>query len=456
MIALQVLVALAALWAVGACTLALLNARADGAGGFATDYAAGVAILAFVGMIGIAVGAGVSLLPVYLLAVSLIAACAFTGAWTRLPRPSLSACKLPSDPIAAAALVGAVIMTGVVLSGSMQDRLWWDGWSIWAFKARVLFQEGTLPLWFMDPRGIYGTANLDYPLAVPLLDWWLFRHVAQASPAVASFAGAVWYALLPALAWSALRKSAGARIASAATLGVAAFWPISFFAAGGTADVVMAVALLGLIIEIRAVVGSGERAPLVRATVFLTLAALAKNEGLALALAYLMIVGVVLLVRRTRPLRSVLWLAVPFLALTPWFIFVRSLAITSTAVTAVGAAGTAGDRLPLFITGLRVLLSSTPWIPIPLLALLGLWAVLRTRSSGLIAGWGVIAIYAAAICSIFLTSSADMLWLLTSSAPRVFGSLIPALVYIAVVSVVDLEETLARPDCEELADAIAV
>jgi hypothetical protein len=457
MTAVMVVFALAAVWCLGACTLALLDARGRGAAGVVADYIAGVAILGCVGMIGIALGAGVSVLAVYVLLVAAAAASRYTGAWRRLPRPSLAAFRLPSDRAAAVAIVSAAVMIAVVLTGAMQDRLWWDGWSIWMFKAKVLFEEGTLPAWFTDPRGIYETTNLDYPLALPLLEWWVFRHVGAVSAAVASFAGAVWYALLPALAWSALRGPAGARLAGLAALGLAAFWPISFFAAGGTADVVIAIALLGALIELTAAVTSMERAPLIRAAAYLSLGALTKNEGLALALIALPIAGGAFVLRGERRPGRLAWLAVPLLMLAPWRAFIRSLEIGSPAVSGTGGAGgPGGDRLEMFLMGLRLLITSSPWMPIALLVVLGVWALLRSPRVPLVTGWVLVGFYFAALALVYLRSSADMLWLLSTSAPRVFGALVPGLVYLSVLSVSGLPGARTGPQSEEIGDAYPI
>lgn len=462
MSALFVLPALAAIWLLGACSLSLLDARAHGASGVVADYVTGVVFLGFVGMTGIAVGAGVSLAAVYAMLMIAVAACAVTGAWRRLPRPSGASFRLPlEDPVAAVILLTAVLMTAVILTGAMQDRLWWDGWSIWAFKARVLFEEGTLPSSFLDPEGIYVTANLDYPLAVPLLDWWLYRHVGEASPALASFAGAVWYTLLPALAWSSLRPVAGARIAGLAALGLAAFWPASFYAAGGTADVVVAVALLGTVIEIIGAVETRERAPLVRAAAYLTLAALSKNEGLALAIIGIVVAGGALALRGERRPGRLLWLALPLVLLAPWLAFTRSNAIGSAAVGGMVAAGgegaaSAADRLPMFVTGLRLLASSMPWMPVSLLVILGIWVLVRSRRPELATGWALLALYLAALSLVYLRSPEDMLWLLTTSAPRVFGALVPALVYVSLIGVVRRSAPEPTASRQEAGDAVLV
>lgn len=441
---LAVAVGLISVWLLGACTLALLDARGEGVGALAADYVTGVAVLAFLGMSGIALGLGVSMLVTYGVLAALVAACVATGASARL-RPAAAAFRLPRDPVALGLLLATAIMTGLVLTGATADRLWWDGWSIWTFKAMVLFREGTLPASFMDPGGIYVTSNLDYPLAVPLLGWWLFSHAGAASAAVASFAGALWYALLPVLAWSTLRNAAGPRIAALAALGLAAFWPISFFAAGGTADVVIAVALLGAVMELRIAVGSAHRGALIRAVAYLSLAALTKNEGLALAIATGCIAGGAMLFRRHGDRLRLVWLATPVLLLLPWILFTESLTISSAALAGASEASAGDQRLSLFMTGLRVLFSSTPWQPIPLLAVLGLWAVARSRDVGLITGGAVVITYTAALSLVLLRSSEDMLWLLTTAAPRVFGAIVPAVVCLAVAGVIELELKIRKP-----------
>ena len=109
-------------------------------------------------------------------------------------------------------------------------------------------------------------------------------------------------------------------LAGTATLGTAAFWPLPYYATGGTADVVVALALLGAVAEIERGFTLERTDALWRAGLFVALGAMAKNEGLALMVVAL--AAVAWAVRRdTGRLRRIIPLTVPLLAAAPWLVF---------------------------------------------------------------------------------------------------------------------------------------
>jgi len=177
-------VALGVLWASGAAALSLARLRdLRFADRLVADFVAGAVILGFVGTTAIVLGLRLSLPGIYLILLVLIA-CALK--WGRRGRAAVARER---DPLAMGILAAAGIVLTAVGAAAASDRLWWDGWAIWALKARVLFLEGTLPSAFLDPDGPYVFTHLDYPLLVPLIDWWGFQHLGEVLPQAASFIG---------------------------------------------------------------------------------------------------------------------------------------------------------------------------------------------------------------------------------------------------------------------------
>jgi hypothetical protein len=429
MMAAGAVVALAMLWLLGALALASAGLRSnEGSSTAVCDLAAGAAIVTLLGTLAIAGGFRLSPVPIYLLMLVL----AVFAIRHRMPL-SLRI-HFPRRPLTLLLLtMAAVVLTGLLIS-SAQDRLWWDGWSQWAFKARVLFVEGGFPRSFLDAGGPYARTNLDYPPGVPLVVWWLYWHAGQSVPALASVMGALWFILLPVLVWSSLRRRVDDRVAAAAALGVAAFWPNAFFATGGTADVVVALALLGAAVEIERGVDGPDQPALWRAGVYLALGALAKNEGWALAGAALAVVGLRLLWQGSRHPRHLLPLMLPLVPIMLWILFTRSLNVRAGVSGAASESLVTSGRLLVFLSGLGTLLSSNPWFPLPVLAALGVFAAMRRRDPGLTTAWVLLAGYFVAICATYVYTAADMLWLLASSLVRVMGALVPTLVYLAVLA----------------------
>lgn len=422
--------AFAGLWLLGA--LALLPAgvvEPGGADALVTQLACGVGILAILGTTLCIAGLPLSPWPVYGLGMVLAAR---NRGRLRAMAPSVS---FPRDRVARGMLGLAFILLLLVAAAATRDRLWSDGRFMWAFKGHVLFLEGVFPRWLLDEARF---PTPDYPLAVPLLDWWIFRHAGRAAGSLASLAGAIWLALVAILLWAALQRKTDEQTAAAGTLAVAAFWPLGYYATGGTADIVIALALLGTVVELeRAFVGR-DRGAMFRAGVFLTLGAMSKNEGIALAAVAAMVGGTLLLWQR-RSLRQLLPLVTPLVLAVPWFFFTRSFGVQSPAIANEIAASTAVTRMPFFLDAVSRHLFSAPWLPASLLAICGALGMMCRRSPALASVWAVLGGYGAAVTAIYLQVPADFAWLLQTSLARVLAVMIPATVFLSLITVASKE-----------------
>jgi hypothetical protein len=362
------------------------------------------------------------------------------------PAASVERPVRPPLPGQTRVLLGAgVVVWAAVAAACFQDRLWWDGWQNWVFKARVLFAEGTLPAAFLDRAGPYTPANLDYPLLAPLSDWWAFSHVAAASAQAASLTGAAWAGALALLAWSALRDRVDTRVAAAAAVGVAAFWPVAFFAIGGTADVFVAVALMGAAVELERAVRTRDARPVWRAAVFLALGALAKNEGIALAVLGFVAGSAALAASGERRPGRILPLALAPLAAAPWYLHTRSMGLAAGASSAA-AAGDLGERFGIVLSALGELFGSLGWMPVPLLVAAGIASAVRRRDGALAGPWGLLLAYVATVTATYVLTSANVVALILTSSTRVFGAMVPAFVVLAALSVGDAPPAVARGD----------
>lgn len=419
------ILAVASLWLLGALVMELAGIRRRGAGQVAVDYAAGVVVLSVLGTTMVILGVRVSIYPVYAVLAAMIAAAVrvrrWPAVWTGLPR----------DPLAVALLLGTGGVLLVILAASWQDRLWWDGWAIWAFKARALFGEGTLNGLWADGDGAFAFTHPDYPLAVPLVDWWAYRHAGRPDPAIASFLGGVWFVLLPVVLWDALRDRVGERIAALAALGLALFWPIASYATGGTADVVVALAILGAVAEFGRAFGAGDAGATWRSAVFVALGAQAKNEGLAFALVAVA-VSFASAVRAGRS-NGAQWAALgTALALAaPWSFFAWLRRLGEPMFTLISPAELPA-RLALVGQGFMLLTGSGAWLPLTALVVCGALAAAHRRVA--CPGWAVMGGYLAVLVAVYVLTPQDLEWLLVTSLPRVVGACVPGLVLLAVHS----------------------
>lgn len=166
-------------------------------------------------------------------------------------------------------LLRAMLLLGVatLLSRLTLLPLDWDGWAIWAMKAKALSQ-GNLQTLLSDPAYYY--SHQDYPLLVPTHAWWLSgggfsEKVAQASGMLFAFD-------LLVLLYDQLRRR-GEGPALAACVLMLSLAPFAKHAASGFADVPMAAYALATCLALR-------EGRLLGLALFLLGALLTKNEGL--------------------------------------------------------------------------------------------------------------------------------------------------------------------------------
>lgn len=423
--------ALAVAWLLGALVLGVLGLRGGDATDLPLELATGATVIGAVG--SVLVVAGVPLSPLYIYAVLLAVA---VVSWRKRRPPTLRPPAWPADPVARGLLVAAAAVVVLILTASLVDRLSWDGWAIWVLKARILLLEGGLPADAWTRPGPFEFAHPDYPLALPLFDWWLFAHAGRPVPALASFAGAIWFSLLPWLLWAGAGagrpRAARARAASAAALGLAAFWPIASYAVGGTADVLMALAILGAAVELERGARSGTTAPLIRAMLYLLLAALTKNEGLAVGLAGGAIVGAILVRRRQRGAWAYLAAAAPTAAGLLWRAWSSGMGAEVEQLGSSFGLVELGRNAASIARALGELALYRQWPPLLLVVGVGAWRWRARRLRSQTPAWALLGIYLAMVMGVYLMTDQDLPWLLETSLQRVLSTLVPAAVYLTV------------------------
>jgi hypothetical protein len=193
----------------------------------------------------------------------------------------------------------------------------WDAWDFWLPKAKALVEFGGLDT---GAGGFTSFAHATYPPLVPALEGsaFSFMGTTDASPLalqhwlvavafVAGLASLLAARVRPAILWPSL-----ALLASLPTFGVLV---------GSSLGDEPLMLLLGASAACAALWLIEPRAPLAAlAGIFLAAAALAKQEGLPLAL---VLAGTLLLVSWRRPLAPALLLLAPIAAVLPWKLWVR-------------------------------------------------------------------------------------------------------------------------------------
>lgn len=386
----------------------------------ASDAAIGMTLCAFVGSILL-----VADLPLHPLSVVVVASLLTGLAWRRRSVSPVGTRPRP-DWLVVTALVVAAVGIVCALVVARRDHLWWDGWAIWALKARVLFLEGTLPVEVLASPGPYDHAHPRYPVGVPLVTWWFHRHLGAVAPATASFVGALWFAVLVGLVWEALRDVTDRRFAALATAVVAWCDPVVSHAVGGTAEVVVAVALVGVVHA----VGTRDldRVAAWRCGVFLLLGVLAKQEGLALVA-----VTVVALASTGAFLRRWEWqlaISLPVCMWLGWQWHVSAFAPAEPLLSGALTGGLLVDRFAALMTTIGIVLVEGRWWPVAALA--GV-ALVRARGRVRLGGRIVVG-YVATLLLVYLLTPQDQVWLLRTSFVRVLSAVLPATVVLAAAS----------------------
>ena len=216
---------------------------------------------------------------------------------------------------------------------AVRPLLEWDGWAIWAMKARALYDFGGAESAVFASQS-YAPLHLDYPLLFPSLEATAFR-------AMGAFDGTLVHVQLAFLAigfaaalWGLLAGRVAGEILAPAILALVAAPPLLILLSSNMADVPLAFFVgLGVAALGRWLV-SEEGWALALAALFLGAAALTKNEGAMFAAAAYVAVAVVLLPRsrtRLRPFAlAVLGTAV---VLAPWRAFTAAHGLENTDYT---------------------------------------------------------------------------------------------------------------------------
>jgi hypothetical protein len=233
----------------------------------------------------------------------------------RLGRPSLALVAL---------LPAAVMVVHAARAFAVRPLREYDGWVIWATKARALADFGRVyaPVFAGDA---YSSIHLDYPLLFPSLEAVDLRMMGSFDGTALHVQLALLLGGFVAALWALARPYAWALVIGACALAVAVSPEVLYQLSTNYADVPLALFVALGVAGLAAWIDRGDRRLLVAATIFLGGAALIKNEGSVFALAAF--VAAAALSRRWRPV-GLAALAV-LAAELPWRIWVAAHGIGS-------------------------------------------------------------------------------------------------------------------------------
>jgi hypothetical protein len=266
-------------------------------------------------------------IPIGLTGLGVLALLAAVGGWWRLralPEGASDTLSLgrrwlgtASRAVGVASFVVALVLLAHATNAySVRPLIEWDGWAIWAMKARALYDFGGVA------HGVFTTqpyGPLQHPLLLPAVEATGFR-------AMGAFDGTLIHVQLALLAfgfaaalWTLLRNRVPTALAGATILAIVAADSTLRQLAANLADIPLAffIALGVVALALALVERGGGLLPV--ATIMLGAATLTKPEGLLFAAAALV---PFVLIARTRA--SLLVVAGVGLMLLPWRIFIAT------------------------------------------------------------------------------------------------------------------------------------
>jgi hypothetical protein len=262
--------------------------------------------------------------PVGLLELFVLTLLAVIPAWRRgrrLPNHPSDTLSLGSNGVGLASRIVGIgcFLTALVLLAhaahaySVRPLLEWDGWAIWAMKARALYDFGGVA------HGVFTTqpyGPLQHPLFLPALEATGFRSMGAFDGTLIHVQLALLGFGFAAALWTMLRERVPEALAGASILAIVAADSTLRQLAANLADIPLAfLVALGVVALARTLLDENARL-LPFAAVMLGAATLTKPEGLLFAAAALV---PFILIARTRA--SLLTAAAVVLILLPWRVY---------------------------------------------------------------------------------------------------------------------------------------
>jgi Ca2+/Na+ antiporter len=260
-------------------------------------------------------------IPLGLAELAFVAALVLLLGLRRLPQTAVAA-QGPTEPVwsrivgGAALLLAGVLLVHAARTFRIRPLLEWDGWAIWAMKARGLYELGGAesPVFTSESY-----PPLQHPLWLPSIEAIDFR-------AMGAFDGTLIHLQLLFLAlgflaayWTLLRGVASDALLGVVALAILAAEPVLKQLSTNLADVPLAFLVALGIAALARWVAADESWAIVCAALFLGAATLTKSEGALFALAAFL---AALPAARGR-VRPLLWAGLAVvLVLLPWRVFV--------------------------------------------------------------------------------------------------------------------------------------
>lgn len=304
----------------------------------------------------------------------------------------------------------------------------WDFWAIFGVKARAFFDHGGID-WrvLTSPFNLYN--NPDYPLALPLLfDFNAIIHGAWDDRWIGLLYPAFTVALILIARPLIERETDSPLIASTITLTLAA---LSFTRTAGTAEAPLVAVSAAALLLLRRGILDRDDAAIRTASILLGVAALMKNEGIAMAGA-----AAIAVAAATRSWRRVVALWPAAACAASWLLVVQWFDLKSAYLQTQSMSQRLASHLHQLPEILAALAANTPEHPLFwIAALLAITLAFREAKHESLLGT-FIAVQLSFYIAVYLVTSHPVIWQIDNSWTRLLSHVAIPLAFIAFASAV--------------------
>ena len=355
------------------------------------------------------------------------------AAWTGRPQVEEvppSASWMPA--VSALLIVLFAILALGLTAHAYTTTMFWDGRFIWGFKAKALFLDGGIDRDTFTNLARYRYTHLDYPLALPAAQAWVYQIIGHVDERRAKLVGLVFWLGIAALLAAYLRRRMALPWALAIAILACQIPLLAYHASGGAADVQQAFCFLAAALLLADWVERSRREDAMLAALMFGIGTLVKAEGLSMALGGALAFALAWWFRgrRFNKRTAILGPAALVLPYLPWALLRARWGIPSLQLTSMQI-----RPWPELVARLRTIDRALfhqfgawqqwelAWIFIGL----GLiaYAASAWRHRGLAPLWGLFFWQLAVYIAIYASSPYDITWHLTTSLDRLLLHLAP-------------------------------
>lgn len=349
-------------------------------------------------------------------------------------------------------LLPVVFIIAVMFIGGISGAPNWDGLLIYGFMAKSLFLSHHINMGFFTDAARYGRIHLDYPLLLPLLEYWCYHFIGIDNEQVIQLLTIGYYLALACIFYGALRHTLSRTPALAALL-ILLFNPILISnSVSGDADIIIAAYLTGILVLYAKLFARPSLKTALLLGMLAGFLANAKNEGFA----FFVLFSLLLLFLPGKTRKTYVYYFIPAALFgLPWFITKLLYGIKSDLfVNLSGQVSLIKDRLPVMLdysyhfftgTGSQVKGTGLLWLVVLTGGMVTLvYSSVRKKYGEL---WIPFILMLFVYCAVYMITPHSIQWQMELSFSRTMSQVMPPLLWLSTVVLWE-RFTVRKPDHE--------